>query len=183
MRLILSLALPIVCGTLSLAQMEQRDTTTLNASVFLITKDGDLKPARFAKVKAFYLRKQDAKEKTMGQIEADYVDGTHSNFSRNKLPSIDAKMCLKELESLVSETEDTASTMAKSTLANQVVTLTLDEEGKGSVKVSLPGTYVIAAFGNAGVNTGFWFDMVKIEAGKETLLKMPSPLVSCVREQ
>lgn len=69
MRRILTLTLPLLCGTLLLAQTKKSEPaqtkksepTTLTTSVFLITKGGDLKPARLGKVKAFYLRRQDDK--------------------------------------------------------------------------------------------------------------------------
>jgi hypothetical protein len=182
MRRILTLTLPLLCGTLSLAQTEQSEPGTLTTSVFLIDKSGDLKPARLAKVKAFYLRKQDAKENTMGQITADAIEALHTIYTKTP-PSRKREMCLTEVEDLVHEAEVSAKTMADTKYASQVVTFTLDEEGKGSAKVSLPGMYVIAAFGNAGINAGFWFEFGRIEAGKETLLKMSSPLVACVREE
>ncbi len=192
MRRILIVTLPLLCGTLLLAQTEKSEPATLTTSVFLITKSGDLKPARLAEVAAFYLHKQDAKENTLGQIYADEIDALHTIHKneieamhaiyKNTPPSGEGQMCLKELAELVQETEDSARMMADSSFASQVLTLTLDEEGKGSVKVSLPGMYVVAAFGDAGINAGFWLEFATMEAGKETRLKMSSPLVACVRE-
>lgn len=197
MRRILILTLPLLCGTLLLAQTEKSEPATLTTSVFLITKSGDLKPARLAKVAAFYLHKQDAKENTLGQVYADEIEARHTIY-KDEIEALQAiyksappgenQMCLKQVEDLVQDTEDSAKLMAGSwnaaggSLASQSLTITLDEEGKGSVKVPLPGMYVVAAFGNAGINAGFWLEFATMEAGKETRLKMSSPLVACVRE-
>lgn len=186
MRRILILALPLLCGTLLLAQTKKSEPTTLTTSVFLITKGGDLKPTRLGKVVAFYLRKQDAKEDTIGQIYADEIEalhGLHKNIGPTTLYYTEREMCLKEVDNLIQVTERTAKAMDDPAFASQLLTITLDEEGKGSVKVSRPGMYVIAAFGNAGINSGFWFESARIEAGKETRVKLSSPLVGCVREE
>lgn len=171
------------------AQTKKSEPTTLNTSVFLITKDGDLKPARLGIVVALYLHKLDAKEDTVGQIYADEIEAAHA-IHKNMGPTTfytEREMCLKEVEELVQDTQRTVKAMddpaVKSRFAGQLLTITLDEEGKASVKVLRPGMYVIAAFGNAGMNTGFWFEFVRIEAGKETGLKLSSPLVGCVREE
>jgi len=183
--------LPLLYGTPLLAQTEKSEPATLTTSVFLITNSGDLKPARLAKVAAFYLHKQNAKENTLGQVYADEIEAKHT-IHKDEIEGLRAiykntppgenQMCLKEVADLVQVTEDSARMMADSSFASQVLTITLDEEGKGSVKVSLPGMYVIAAFGNAGINAGFWLEFATMEAGKETRLKMSGPLVACVRE-
>jgi hypothetical protein len=167
------------------AQTKKSEPTTLNTSVFLITKDGDLKPARLGKVVALYLHKLDAKEDSVGQIYADEIEAAHA-IHKNMGPTTlytEREMCLKEVEELVQDTQRTVKAMDDPAFASQLLTITLDEEGKGSVKVLRPGMYVIAAFGNAGINAGFWFEFARIEAGKETRLKMSSPLVGCVREE
>jgi len=185
MRRILILTLPLLCGTLLLAQTKKSEPTTLTTSVFLITKGGDLKPTRLGRVVAFYLHKQDAKENTMGQIYADEIEALHAVNKKIGPTTLytEGEMCLKEVDGLVQATERSAKGMDDPMFANQLLTITLDEEGKGSIKVSRPGMYIIAAFGNAGINTGFWFESARIEAGKETRLKMSSPLVGCVREE
>jgi hypothetical protein len=181
----LILTLPLLCGSFLLAQTKKSEPTTLTASVFLITQGGDLKPARLGKVVAFYLRRQDAKEETIGQIFADEIEAAHA-IHKNLGPTTlftEREMCLKEVEELVQDTQRTAKAMDDPAFASQLLTITLDEEGKGSVKVSRPGMYVVAAFGNAGINSGFWFESARIEAGKETRLKLSSPLVGCVRDE
>lgn len=193
MRLTSILTLPLLCGTLLFAQTKKSEPaqtkksepTTLTTSVFLITKGGDLKPARLGKVRAFYLRRQDAKEDTIGQIYADEIEALHS-VHKNIGPTTlytEREMCQKEVDDLVQATERSAKAMDDPVFASYLLTITLDEEGKGTVKVSRPGMYVIAAFGNAGINAGFWIESAMIEAGKETRLKLSSPLVGCVREE
>src|ERR1017187_10923963 len=103
MRLTSILTLPLLCGTLLFAQTKKSEPTTLTTSVFLITKGGDLKPARLGKVRAFYLRRQDAKEDTIGQIYADEIEALHS-VHKNIGPTTlytEREMCQKEVDDLV----------------------------------------------------------------------------------
>jgi len=169
---------------------------TLKAKVLLVTRGGDLKPARLGSIALLYLRKGDAKEDTVGQKFLDIMAEIHSTgdqFRRDVSSTASncvrllgpAAGCQELLTSIDTKETDALFTVFK-TIASRALELnffvgSLDEDGACDFSIPLPGWYAVVVSGDAGGNKAFWMEQVKIESGQEASLKLSSPLSSFLR--
>ena len=144
-------------------QVSQHATTSLEGSVFLITKEGDLKPARLAKVG---LLPTSADTETI--IKAANVAASALSDARSRKQNLNLieGLCLKGL-----------AAMAKPIIP--LLPDRTDEMGKLSLQGVLPGQHTLIVFGRGGMNAALWISAISIEAGKTNSIKMTAPIVGC----
>jgi hypothetical protein len=157
----------------------------ISGKIFLITKSGDLKPARLAQV--FLLDGNAGKDGD--ESAAYYFTLTHLA----KLKAIDSKKLYAGLSD--PEDVDRIYCLTKLRLFGESVTSTLkwnqdqkkdfvkiekaDEEGVFRFAGITPGKYTVLAMGQAGFNTAYWQQDVIAEGGKEVTIKLSSPEAAC----
>lgn len=158
----------------------------VSGKIFLITKGGDLKPARLAQV--FLLDGNAGKD---GDESAAYYF-TLAHLA--KLKAIDSKQLYAGLSD--PEDVDRIYCLTKLRIFGESVTSTLkwnheqktdfvkignaDEDGLFRFGGVTPGKYSILATGHAGVNTAYWQQDVIVEGGKEVTIKLSSPEAACL---
>jgi len=181
---VLPLCIAVSCsGVQKPAILGQPAPAIVKGRVFLITRGGDLKPARLADIyllSASALQNQQAikdrqdyvesmctgAESTREMIATDTV-GNMAKVTRSYLSSY--KDGLTELEKLFY-----ASVGQKDTFAMQA-----DEDGRFSFERVPQGSYVIVAFGQAGVNLGYWQAALTVTTGDQPEVKLSAPVTAC----
>jgi hypothetical protein len=135
----------------------------VSAYIFLITRAGDLKPARLAKIYLFRLDLADAYGVTL----------------KRQVGLLQVTTCKLEMNA-----HDIAIQSAIKAAMDQGATdafylLQADEEGKLQSNDIEPGAYAMLVRGRAGANDAYWEEAVKIDAGKTTQIKAAEPLLAC----
>lgn len=179
--------------------------------VFALTKGGDLKPARLAKVLMFYSR---AIGESADQVVGKRADAASAAdlFAREVINGLeearafladkpylkDTTICNNMLtrgyEGAIVKTVDWGQDHQ-----TQIIFADADEEGKFEITVPpslkdvsfeagvprdhvfAPGVYLVVASGMAGYNNAFWKSEVKIEPGVTVKLRMSEPEVACLK--
>jgi len=164
------------CSTPSVPFKPQPQKPTMASAkgrIFLITMGGDLKPARMATV---YVLPPDAVPNAdlLGKKEAavknrlDYVESyrsapdIHTTYRNGEV--------IREYETALNALEATIQSSAVS----KGFVLSADEDGAFTLTLN-PNTYLIVAFGQAGVNKGYWLSELQLSPGDQKELKMGSP--------
>lgn len=158
----------------------------VSGKIFLITKSGDLKPARLAQV--FLLDFNAGKD---GDESASYYF-TLAHLA--KLKAIDSKTLYAGLHDPAAV--DQIFCLTKLRIFGESLTSTLkwnqdqkhdfvkigkaDEDGVFRFAGITPGKYTILATGQAGFNTAYWEQDVLVEGGKEVTIKLSSPEAACI---
>lgn len=161
-------------------------TAGLTGKVFLITKGGDLKEARFASLfvlsgdavvqfRATLLHWQEWVTEQDSDVEKEITD-------RSSVADLQALHCgvglVNVQNELVNLSKQQFANLLQSNTAD-VVNPETDEVGAFNVKGLKPGMYTVAVIGRAGVNTALWIEDVSLESGKDTAVKMHSPSMAC----
>ncbi len=184
---------------------------TVSGYVFAITKAGDVKPARMAKVYMLYSR-------GLGESADALVD--KSNDQKSAADVLAAEI-IKGLEEARAWQQDKPylqdSTVCNSALVrgyhgaivrtmrwgedhkSQFIFADADEEGRFEITVPphladvsfepgvprehvfVPGVYLVAVYGEAGYNNAFWEAEVKVEPGTAVQIKLPTPTKACLK--
>lgn len=175
----------------------------VSGHIFAITKSGDLKPARMAKVYllwcypslkiALELEKKGTKDEsaTLIYMQASHK-GMEDNLEQRKRDAgaknywSDSFSCRKDLlveDAAIFATMQWCSDNKK---ADQMPMTDADEEGYFRIMNVRPGVYRLVARGQAGFNDAFWSvgfgeqDDITVSPGKETSLKLASPEKACL---
>jgi len=194
--LLVLLALVTVAGAQQQKPLPAK-AAVVSGSVFVITKGGDLKPARMADVYLLYLYRS-VKVANANPADADsagraWLDNHNKIMeeylkvagSAEEMAWSDKLACLKHLQTYhdaLSQTRDWASAKHKDW---QVLTNEADENGTFKIAVPHPGIYTILASGRAGFNDAFWegqTEGVIVNAGASTAVKLSSPAESCLMD-
>jgi hypothetical protein len=161
----------------------------VSGRVFVITRAGDLKPARIAKVYLLYVDTDEYSaghffltdhEKQLGEtfkkLSEEHPDTRV--FFGNRLQYHICLAALQDYSISLSRTFDLVSLTKKEW---QLITRQTDEEGNFKISVPHAGKYALIVFGQAGFNDAFWIDdSVIVSPGAETTVKMASPVSACV---
>jgi len=170
-------------------------TGELNGFVFLITKGGDIKPARLASVTLLYIS-----EKKLPSSD-DYPDtAAGGRFIKNHIAEIrkqvdnineqirthnfksDEANCSANLREYTEAIKSTSIWAHESNKLSQIMVEQLDEEGNFKIAGVPTGFYIVIVSGRAGVNEAVWQKLdVEITAGQATSIKMPTPENVCVQ--
>ena len=199
-RKVFGLLALLVLATIVGAQQQKSPSVkagVVSGSVFLITKCGDLKPARMADVYLLYLYRsvkvananpEDAD--SAGHAWMDNYNKVMEEFlkvfaSPEGMAWSDKLACLKHLQNYqdaLSQTRDWASAKHKGW---QILITETDENGVFRIAVPHPGEYSILASGRAGFNDAFWVvdaPGIIVNPGATTTVKLSSPAKSCLAD-
>jgi hypothetical protein len=156
----------------------------ISGHVFLITRAGDVKPARMAKVFGLFL----------GGHEEDQSAGNNSashSFAKQLLEALremsgkpaarsEQLVCLRELMTYSTAMLETMKWADAEQKRDQIIQTDTDEDGNFDL-AGPPGIYTLIVKGRAGLNDAVWTrDVVKIVPGETTLLKLASPEPACL---
>lgn len=180
-------------------------SATVSGYVFALTKGGDLKPARLAKVLMFYSR-------VIGQ-SGDQVVGKPADaasaadvFARGVVNGLEEAKAWQADKPYLEDTTRCNNMLTRGYVGaiartvdwgqghqTQIIFGEADEEGKFEITVPpslkddsfepgvprdhvfAPGVYLVVAFGMTGYNNAFWKSEVKIEPGETVKLRMSEP--------
>jgi TPR repeat protein len=164
----------------TLQEESQSEAGAITGKIFLITRGGDLKPARLAMVALL-----DAHAGGYGGRDSAAVFYWNARIEN-----------MKALHRQLVDPDDNISCQAsllvfynslKSALEwnekekrKQIKIGDADEDGAFRFSGILPGNYLILAQGNAGANKAYWEEEVIAESGKEVAIKLPSPAKACL---
>ncbi len=173
------------------AEHAEKDTRTalgsLEGRVFLVTRGGDLKPARLANV---YLLSSNLYSGAWGDsIEKAEMSAAQSCQSLwrdahlfDDLPATAREFIvsqgqagLKTYEKMLRDKVEDISSPERS----RAFVAEADENGQFWFRDIPPGSYVITAFGQAGVNLAVWRNSVSLQPDRKVELKLSSVVTSC----
>ncbi len=170
-------------------------TGVVSGRIFAITKDGDLKPARLAKVYLFYTYRS-AKAANASPAEetnsaahvwsenlSKLTEGYLKALDREGASWSDSLMCHKKLLTYVEALSATADWAADDRRVWQMLTTNADENGVFKVTVHHPGKYALLAYGQAGFSKAVWEDDdIVVNPGVTTTGKLSSPAEACLAD-
>jgi hypothetical protein len=207
MKTSLSLIVLTLVALGALAQVPDRKTPNTPASqgesgygaihgkVFAITNDGDLKPARFARVYLLFSCKIsgnkviDSAEETAtlvllkARLEQQEQWSKESKTALEGLTasSIEELSCRHDLlgdDKAIIATLDWATSKKA---ASGVLATDTDEEGRFAFKKVRAGQYLVAARGQAGLNDVYWEQHVWVHPGVTAEVKIANVEHSCLK--
>lgn len=141
----------------------------LSAYIFLITRAGDLKPGRLAKV---YLFRSDLAKAYHVTVEKQ------TKLLYDTIPAT-AMNCKLEIGAYDKAIDSAMEAALREGVIDAYFELQADEEGKLQTKNIEPNTYEIIVRGRAGMNDAYWSEALTIEAGKTTQIKLAEPRLAC----
>jgi hypothetical protein len=164
-------------------------TGGVSGRIFLITKAGDIKPARFAKIFLFEIRSTDSAGQTWSiefqKSSEDYIEELHeppavyaekSDYRDALALSSGSLTCMLSLSLTYGHAALAALNWPDQSFVGQA-----DEDGVFKIAHIPLGTYRVVAEGRAGLNEARWVDSVTITQDKEpVMLKLASPERSCL---
>ena len=168
----------------------------VSGSVFLITRGGDLKPARMAQVYLLYIsgsvKATDAnsdESSTVGSFWTDSLliamDEYDKKYMREGVTWTLSETCRQHLAMYRVALSQTLSWAMSRHKESPVILVNADENGTFKVAAPHSGKYIIIASGHAGFNDAFWEigipDRIVVNAGT-TDVKLSSPALACVVE-
>jgi hypothetical protein len=124
----------------------------IEGNVFLVTNAGDLKPARFAKVRIW---------RDSHRFHRIFTSGPEF-----QTPQFEA-LCRHDVGDVANEEE------------GWIFAGETDELGNFLFEKIQPGNYTVEVFGHSGMNAAIWSSAVSHEAAATTHVKMGKPMVSC----
>src|SRR5579862_2720862 len=155
----------------------------VTASVFLITKSGDLKPGRLADVTLFYFPKSGQTGKSPGEVYKNFeikaMNRLVEKMTVDKL--VGDEYCQADFEQYRTALDSTVEWASNEGRSGQVRTTQADEEGRFKITVP-PGGYTIVVWGQAGMNLAFWETTITVTAGQTVAVKLSSPRQACVQQ-
>ena len=184
---------------------------TVSGYVFALTKGGDLKPARLAKVYMFYSRViGESADQAVGK-PADAASAADV-FAREVVNGLEEAKAWQADKPYLKDTTICNNMLTRGyegpilkTIEwgqehqTQIIFGEADEEGKFEITVPpslkdvsfepgvprdhvfAPGVYLVVASGMAGYNNAFWKAEVKIEPGETVKLRMSEPEMACLK--
>jgi hypothetical protein len=150
----------------------------VSGRIFLITKGGDIKPARLASV---YLVSWDgAKNSAAQRWDDEYLRASQGYLAKLLDPQwSESTACKMELLAYDQATLAVLQSDAPSQL--KILTGHADEEGNFKMADVQPGLYMIVASARAGFNDARWEEgFVQVKSEMETSLKLASPAKACL---
>lgn len=167
-------------------------TGMLTGFAFLITKGGDIKPARLANVTLFFDAprqlgpEEEYPSTTVGgqwvrnriKLASEAIAQLkYQTTTKNTLPEeVD---CLSELKNFQTKLKDTLYWAEANKKQGQVVSADVDEEGRFKISHLRPGQYGVVVAGRAGIYEAWWQSTVLLTADKTTSIKLPKPETAC----
>jgi|SRR5579863_28684 len=156
---------------------------TVSGRIFLITKGGDLKLARMARVYLFWengpaataVKAAAGEETSPGLVYLKkYLQAT-----KDANRSGASQFCRSDLLNADKAALATIDWAQEHKLADYIPIIKSDEEGNFSASKLRPGLYELVARGQAGINDAYWLQEVTVKAGEKTEVKVNSVEGSC----
>jgi len=166
-------------------EKQERVKGSITGRVFAISKGGDLKPARMAKIYLFFTYvdgNQQTDTDSAGfkfllleiQKENDLIaPGNAKMKNREEF----CKGILARVDTAILLTVQWAREQEKS---SQLDFADADEEGRFRIDGVTPGTYVIVARGRAGANDAYWKETIVIKPNTTLSVKLAQPSEACL---
>ncbi len=150
-------------------------TGDITGRIFLITKGGDLKPARLAQVILFY-------GSDSGTAAVVYLNTKLEKMkeSYKLLATPGDASCRAELLVLNSSLKATLEWAQVNRKQDQARILSSDEEGLFHFAGVQPGSYMLVAWGHAGANDACWEENFEVKADQRVEVKLASPHTACL---
>lgn len=167
-------------------KMPHSATGSVSGRIFLITKAGDLKPARMARLYLFW-----ENGSAVAAVEAAAGAETSPGLfylKKNLEATEDAnktgasQLCRTDLLNADKAVLATLDWAQEHKLMAYVATLDADEEGQFSVGKIRPGLYELIARGQAGINDAYWLQQITVKSGQKTEVKVSSVEASCAND-
>ena len=156
--------------------------STVTGRVFAITKSGDLKPARLARV--YLIPESTLMTAIFRRYMTDWSDQIHKPLSALSTAEI---MCRSELETVDKAIPDTLKwdeTWATYPLGRQrIIEADADEEGNFKGDRLTPGDYEIAVRGRVGANDAYWQETITVGPSAVVSVKLATPSTVCPDEE
>lgn len=170
----------LTCAAASCSTPHKPVQALVNGRVFLITRGGDLKPARLADL---YLLNSDL-------YRDDSIEKAEQSASRSCQSLWRDARFIREWPATLREfsfAQGQADLRAYQKVVldklptdhSQAFITQADEDGRFVFRDVPPGSYVITAFGQAGVNLAAWRDSVSVKPNQPLELKLSSVVVTC----
>jgi hypothetical protein len=160
---------------------ELPQTGKLAGFAFLVTKGGDLKPARLARVIVLYWPKN---REVVGEYQLQSENRVRDEVARVTDGGVSVEdTCQVTLTGYYDAVASTLKWASEHGKSDQVKTFDADEEGHFTISGLLAGRYTLIVAGQAGLNHAFWQkDKVLITTGQITLVKLSSPEQACLAQ-
>ncbi len=159
---------------------------TVSGSIFLITKAGDLKPARMAEVYLFFHPKDENDSAGAAWVDAITVAMrayTDESATAEGMGWSDTERGRKHLRVSHDALSATSKWVEANRMDQQEIRIDADENGTFEASIPRPGRYVMVAFGHAGLNDGFWWEKdIVVSPAAITKVKLSSPAEACLME-
>ncbi len=166
-------------------------SSTVTGRAFAITKGGDLKPARLAKIYLIYHHSaKDSQALQEGTLKTAGTVFDESNAKRSQLEIV-AERSMSKFETRdfreaymlavylrMDDAIKAAVKWASENAEGQVRTTKADEEGNFEALTSLPGRHLLLIVGRAGLNEAIWMEELNVEPGRTYKLKLSEPKAS-----
>jgi hypothetical protein len=190
---------------LSGAQSKPRPTQqrlgSVHGRVFAVTKGGDFKPARLAKVYLIFETKtvghkvdpSAANEETAGlvflkkhleqvkQVNSEVLDKSNNSLvSSETLDTFSCKAGLLGVDEAIVATLDWSQAKPHQ---GQVLFTNADEEGNFVFPKVRTGKYNVIARGHAGINDAYWKQDVWVQPGEAVTVKVATVESACVTSE
>jgi hypothetical protein len=170
-------------------------TGELSGFVFLITKGGDIKPARLASVTLLYYAERQLAPDDKGPLLTagrEYLINRSHEITKEYLMlkqesdtgnfKSEEAHCPASLLGYVGALKSTVEWAVENKKMSQILTVDADEEGRFKALRVPVGLYTVTVYGRAGVNQAFWEqDNVQVTADNVTSMKMTTPKKACVQ--
>lgn len=158
---------------------------SVSGRIFLITKGGDLKPARMAHVFLFFERGPGSS--AVMSAGGGYTPGLiylkeNLELTEDANKSGASVRCSSDLLNAFKAAIATVDWAREHKLTAYALILDADEEGNFSIGKIQPGVYDLVVRGRAGINDAYWLQVVTIKAGEKTEVKLSSVEASCADE-
>jgi hypothetical protein len=147
----------------------------VSGRIFLITKGGDLKPARLARVTLLYGSDAGTAAVVYLNTELEQMKGSYTLLTTSGEAS-----CRAELLVFINSLKATMEWAKVNGKQDQVHIATSDEEGLFQFSGLEPGSYILLARGQAGANDAYWQNDFKVKPGESVRMKLASPHTACL---
>jgi hypothetical protein len=147
----------------------------ISGRIFLITKGGDLKPARLAQVTLLYGSDAGSAAVVYLNTELEQMKASYGLLTT----SGDAS-CRAELLVFINSLKATLEWAKVNGKRDQVHIATSDEEGLFQFSGLEPGSYILLAQGQAGTNDAYWQKDFTVKPGESLQMKLASPHTACL---
>lgn len=158
---------------------------TISGRVFLITRNGDLKPARMASVYLFSSESDWPHQWYLAvNADSDWLNAELPMHREGEEPEArERRFCYHTLMLTRKALQQTIRLAEDNNKPSQALLTEADEDGNFTLTVPRPGDWKLFAYGHAGFNDAFWGDLqdsITVRPGSAYTVKLSSPETACL---